>query len=90
MACERAACREGPSEVLDMPPSLWRTSLFHSKALAAVRRFRSRVENEIGRMGNLGTIFNTVHGSLVSCGTVGVAQTTQTSRLGRVVRLEPR
>ena len=30
MACERAACREGPSEVLDMPPSLWRTPLHYN------------------------------------------------------------
>ena len=53
-------------------------------------RLRGRVENEIGRMGNLGTILRTVRCWLVSCGSVGMTQTTQTVRLSWVVSLEPR
>ena len=57
-------------------------------ALGPLWRFRGRSENEIERRGGLRTILNTVHGLSVSRGTVDVSQTTQTSRLGRVVSLE--
>ena len=59
-------------------------------ALRELQRFRGRVENEIGKGGNLGTILVAVRCLLVSRSTVDVSQITQTSRLGRVVSLEPR
>ena len=55
-------------------------------ALGLLWRFRGRVENEIGKGGNLGTILRTVRCLLVSCGSVDVSQTIQTVRLSKLGR----
>ena len=59
-------------------------------ALEARWRFRGMGENEIEIRGGLRTILNTVHGLLVSRGTVDVSQIAQTVRLSWVVSLEQR
>ena len=57
--------------------------------LGALWRFRGRVENEIGKGGNLGTILVAAQCLSAPRGSVDVTQMAQASRLGYRVRLEP-
>ena len=58
-------------------------------ALGARWRFRVRVENEIGKGGNLGKILRTVRFLLASCDTVRTTRITRTACPDYLVSLEP-